>query len=285
MYAPQHSLSGSFDSIDFMDHQRSDNSPSASSFNLPNNRQPPAATSSATAASPTSSRRAPPPSSTVEAAGAIASPSDAQWAQAGPPIPVPKIPRTQMPLNLRDIPARVLENAPRPAADLTRTVDPSLPNFSSRQYAGCGRVLVCQGSKCTAKGAGSIKEVRTCCPLFLAQITCRCSCLPLPTNSFAAPTTSHPSACLASLQAVASCVGSSEGVTVLHVKCLGKCGQGPAMRVVAEGGDPRGQLYTRLHPTHVSAALDAHFLVPLPPRPPPPPSSPQEQQEPLTELS
>ncbi len=113
-------------------------------------------------------------------------------------------------------------------------IDLRRPEFAPRNYqlaaptcegsSACGRVMVCQGGKCQARGA------------------------------------------LAVLQAASAVVGSSGDVAVCTSKCLGKCSQGAAMRVVgpqAAAGDAsckRGQLYTMVDASNVGAMLDSHFL-------------------------
>lgn len=76
------------------------------------------------------------------------------------------------------------------------------------------------------------------------------------------------------LQAVSAVTAGSDAVQVLPCKCLGKCKEGPALRVkpeAAPGALPsKGALYTRLTPDQVPAILDAHFLEPQQPATPSP---------------
>ena len=93
-----------------------------------------------------------------------------------------------------------------PAASLPTSpasLDLALPEFRPRDYAGPAAapgscVLVCQGSKCRAKGALEV------------------------------------------LQAASAVVGASPSVEVLPCKCLGRCGQGAAMRVLSPNSDIPG---------------------------------------------
>lgn len=102
------------------------------------------------------------------------------------------------------------------------SLDLSDPVFAPRNYSDVqGRVLVCQGSKCRAKGA------------------------------------------LGVLQAVSAVVGSSDDVAVLPCKCLGKCKQGPVVRV-KQDGVAQCSVYTHLEPQQVPAMLDSHFAQSVP---------------------
>eukprot|EP00775_Hariotina_reticulata_P008214 gene8214-8406_t len=87
----------------------------------------------------------------------------------------------------------------------------SLP--SPQQYASTGRLLVCQGKACMAKGALQV------------------------------------------LQAASHAVSASPGMEVLPCKCVGKCKQGPAMRVRSDK-QPGSAVLTELTPVEVPAALD-----------------------------
>jgi (2Fe-2S) ferredoxin len=65
------------------------------------------------------------------------------------------------------------------------------------------------------------------------------------------------------LQAVSAVVGSSEDVAVLPCKCLGKCKQGPVVRV-KQDGVVQCSVYTHLEPQQIPAILDTHFAQPVP---------------------
>lgn len=59
------------------------------------------------------------------------------------------------------------------------------------------------------------------------------------------------------LQAVSHVTAASPGIEVLPCKCLGKCKQGPAMRVrTEEQQQPRSSLVTEIEPLEVPAILD-----------------------------
>jgi (2Fe-2S) ferredoxin len=87
----------------------------------------------------------------------------------------------------------------------------SLP--TPREYESTGRLLVCQGKACMAKGALQV------------------------------------------LQAASHAVSASPGMEVLPCKCVGKCKQGPAIRVRRDQ-QPGSAVLTELSPVEVPAALD-----------------------------
>ncbi len=126
----------------------------------------------------------------------------------------------------------------------TNAQPPPAPVTAASVSHGAGRVLVCQGGKCQAKGALQVLQAVSA--------------------------------------AVADGNGGAPEVQVLPCKCLGACKEGPAMRVKVDGAPPGAgaaavALHTRLTPEHVAPLLDAHFAAAAPPPPPPPP--PQQQQQ------
>lgn len=84
-----------------------------------------------------------------------------------------------------------------------------------QQYSSTGRILVCQGKSCMAKGGLSV------------------------------------------LRAASHAAAASPGIEVLPCKCLGKCKQGPALRMRAQ--QPGCTLLTQVDPLEVPDAVDAVF--------------------------
>jgi (2Fe-2S) ferredoxin len=105
-----------------------------------------------------------------------------------------------------------------PALDLSDEL------YAPREYNVPGRVLVCQGSKCRAKGALDVLQA-----------------------------VSHLTS--------GSSSSSGGNVEVLPCKCLGKCKEGAVVRVKLAGvAAPACSVYTCVEPQQVPAMLDAHFL-------------------------
>lgn len=90
--------------------------------------------------------------------------------------------------------------------------------FSAMHFSGSGRVLVCQGSKCRALGAGQV------------------------------------------LAAVSALGANSPGIEIVPCKCLGKCKEGPALRVRPEA--QACSLYTRVEPARLPEVWSSHFSAP-----------------------
>jgi (2Fe-2S) ferredoxin len=99
-------------------------------------------------------------------------------------------------------------------------VDQEMPEITQQlpppqMYSGTGRILVCQGKACTAKGGLQV------------------------------------------IQAASHAAAASPSIEVIPCKCLGKCKQGPAMRLRSE--QPGCILLTQVSPLEVPEALEQAY--------------------------
>ena len=84
-------------------------------------------------------------------------------------------------------------------------------------YEAAGRVLVCQGKACTARGGQAV------------------------------------------LAAAAHAAAASPGIEVVPCKCMGRCKQGPALRLRSPQATPSCAMLTQVAPLEVPEALDTFF--------------------------
>lgn len=119
--------------------------------------------------------------------------------------------RANMVVAAAAVSSRVLEPPPvdQEMPDITQQLPPP------QQYSTTGRILVCQGKACMAKGGLQV------------------------------------------IQAASHAAAGSTSIEVIPCKCLGKCKQGPAMRL--RGEQPGCTLLTQVSPLEVPEAVEQVF--------------------------